>query len=228
MSAAATSSLLVALQHADSQFPSGGFAFSQGLEASSLKSAQLGGFDLACFLDVQLRHRWASSDRVAVLRAHRQDGDLARIAHIDHELEASTFVSGLREGSKRNGAALLTAHSRIGTAGASDYRSFVQRGEAPGHLAVVQGLVWKAVGLDEASAVAMSGYQLSASLTTAAVRLGLVGAIEAQALLQRCLAAVADVSERTVTDDEPFRSFTPLSEIAVCRHGSDGQRLFFN
>lgn len=96
------------------------------------------------------------------------------------------------------------------TPGAGDYRSLVPRGMAPGHVAVIQGLVWKALGLDETTSVAMSGYQLSAPLTTAAVRLGLVGAIEAQVQLQRCLSTIAVVSAQPVADDEPFRSFTPL------------------
>lgn len=228
MSAGLASGLLVALQHADSQFPSGGFAFSQGLEASSQLADRLGPFDFAGFLDVQLRHRWADADRVALVRAHRLCGDLERLAALDFEVEASTFMEGLRAGSRRNGAALLTAHGRIGTKGAIPFRTLVRANRALGHLAVVQGLLWRALGLDEATVVAVSGYQAAASLTTAAIRLGLVGAIEAQTLLARSLPIVAEVSEAPVADDEPIRSFTPLAEIAVALHGTGGQRLFSN
>jgi urease accessory protein len=122
----------------------------------------------------------------------------------------------------------LTTHSRIGTAGAAEYRALIGEGKALGHLAVVQGLLWQALGLDEATAVAMGGYQAAASLATAAVRLGLVGAIQSQALLAKALPVIAEVSSTLVADGEPLRSFTPLAEIAVALHGSSGQRLFSN
>lgn len=221
--------LLVALQHADSQFPSGGFAFSQGLEASSQLAGRLGPFDFSGFVEVQLRHRWASADRVALVRAHRIGDDLPRLVELDREVEASTFVEGLRAGSRRNGTALLTTHCRIATPGAAAYRRMMREDGAPGHLAVIQGLVWRALGIDEATAVSMSGYQAVASLTTAAVRLSLVGAIEAQALLARALPIVAELSDAAVADDEPLQSFTPLAEIAVALHAATGgQRLFSN
>lgn len=227
MSLSATN-LLVALQHADGQFPSGGFAFSQGLEASSSLAERLGAFDFASFVDTQIRHRWASADRVALVRAFRLAGDLDALAELDREVEASTFVEGLRSGSRRNGAALLTTHGRLGTRGATAYRSMVRSGNACGHLAVVQGLVWQALGLDEATAVAIGGYQMVASLATAAVRLGVIGAIDAQAVIARAMPGIESAVLGTVADDEPLRSFTPLCEIAVALHGASGQRLFSN
>ncbi|MGE0008165.1 MAG: urease accessory protein UreF [Parvibaculaceae bacterium] len=220
--------LLLALQHADSQFPSGGFAFSQGLEAASQLAERLGGFDFPGFLAAQVRHRWAEADRVALVRAHRAHGDLAALSALDAEVEASTFMEGLRSGSKRNGTALLTTHARIGTPGAPAYRAMVRAGEAHGHLAVVQGLLWRALDLDEATAVAMSGYQAVASLATAAIRLGLIGAIEAQRLIGEAMPLVRASGAIPVADDEPIRSFVPMAEVAVALHGASGQRLFSN
>lgn len=220
--------LLVALQHADGQFPSGGFAFSQGLEASSSLAGRLGAFDFASFVEGQIRHRWTGADRVALVRAHRLAGRLEAIAELDREVEASTFMEGLRLGSRRNGAALLTTHERIGTGGAAAYRGLIRSGAAYGHLAVVQGLVWQALGLDEATAVAIGGYQMVASLATAAVRLGVIGAIDAQAAIGRALPRIEAASAQPIADNEPLRSFAPLSEIAVALHGASGQRLFSN
>ncbi len=221
-------SLLVALQHADGQFPSGGFAFSQGLEASSSLTDQLGAFDFADFVEGQIRHRWAYADRVALVRAHRLGGKLQALAELDQEVEASTFMEGLRSGSRRNGTALLTTHERIGTGGSAAYRALIRTGAGCGHLAVVQGLVWHALALDEATVVAISGYQMVASLATAAVRLGVIGAIDAQAVVARVLPSIDAVAIKPVADDEPLRSFTPLAEIAVALHGASGQRLFSN
>lgn len=228
MNGVARAGLLKALQHGDSQFPSGGFAFSQGLEASSQLADRLGGFDFAGFVEAQIRHRWARADQVALLRAYWLGGDIDLLADLDREVEAATFIEGLRTGSRRNGVALLTTHARMGTPGAVAYRAMVQQGRACGHLAVVQGLLWCALGLDEESVVTMSGYQAVASLVTAAVRLGIVGAIEAQTVMTTALGIVAEVSDDLVVDDQPLRSFTPMAEIAVALHGTSGQRLFSN
>lgn len=221
-------SLLLALQHGDSQFPSGSFAFSQGLEASSQLAAALGPFDFEGFVTAQLRHRWAIADRPALARAHRLRDDPDKLAELDAEVDASTLVEGLRVGSRRNGVALLTTHARRGTAGAAAYRARIREGRALGHLCIVQGLVWGALGLDETTAVAISGYQVAASLAAAAVRLGLVGAIDAQEAISRSLPMVEAALDQEVGPDEPIRSFVPLAEIAVALHGSSGQRLFSN
>ncbi len=220
--------LLLAFQHADGQFPSGGFAFSQGLEATSQFAGRLGGFDFASFLAAQIRHRWAEADRVALVRAHRTLGDLPALAALDAEVEASTFMDGLRSGSRRNGMALLTTHARIGTQGAADYRAMIRAGGAHGHLPVAQGLLWQALGLDEATAVAISGYQAAASLTTAAVRLGLIGSIDAQRFIAAVMPLIQASASADVAGDEPIRSFIPLIEIAVALHGATGQKLFSN
>ena len=220
--------LLVALQHADGQFPSGGFAFSQGLEPSSSLADRLGKFDFAGFVEGQIRFRWADADRVALIRAHRLAGGLEAIAKLDREVEASTLMEGLRSGSRRNGAALLTTHARLGTGGAAGYRGLIRSGVACGHLAVVQGLMWQALGLDEATAAAIGGYQMVASLATAAVRLGVIGALDAQTEIARALPQIEAAALRPVADEEPLRSFAPLCEIAVALRGASDQRLFSN
>jgi urease accessory protein len=222
------SQILRALQHADSQFPSGGFAFSQGLEATSQLELQLGSFNLADFLRAQIEHRWCDGERVALVRAHRHGDDLSALADLDAEVEASTFSDSLRLGSRRNGIGLLTTHERIGTPPAKPYRAMIRTGAALGHLPIVQGLVWQALELDEQTATLISGYQAATSLTTAAIRLGLVGAIEAQRVLDKILSLVETAAALPVANDEPLRSFVPLTEIAIAMHGAGGQRLFSN
>ncbi|MGO4685026.1 urease accessory protein UreF [Hyphomicrobium sp. 2TAF46] len=220
--------LLRTFQHADSQFPSGAFAFSQGLEAFSQQQERLGSFDLWNFLYAQIVHRWASSERIAIIRAYRLYNDLEALAELDAEVEASTISEPLRVGSRRNGMGLLTTHERIGTRYAKTYRGMVRDGKAHGHVAVAQGLLWNSLEIDEEDAVLMSGYQSAASLTTAAIRLGLVGAIDAQSYLTRIIPVIAKASDSPVSRNEPLRAFIPLSEIAISLHGTTGQRLFSN
>jgi urease accessory protein len=221
-----SASLLLLLQHADSAFPSGGFAFSQGLEASSLHAGKIGPLDFEHYVRNQLAHRWATADRVALSRAHRLAGDREATVRLDREVEASSAIDIFRAGSKRNGMAFLTAHRRLGSQPAADYTALVRDGTAPGYLPVVQGLVWSGLGMSEADATLVSGYQCAMSLATAAVRLGVLGAIEAQAALGRLLPVIEGLAGTPVKDGEPLSSFTPLSELAVLMRETSGQRLF--
>lgn len=220
--------LLLALQHADSAFPSGGFAFSQGLEGSAAMHEGPDPFDAQAFIDVQFRHRWLSADRVALVRAHRANGCLASIAALDEEIEASTAIPPIREGSRRNGRALLVTHARMGLAEATRYRERIRQRGGHGHLAVMQGYLWQAIGIPLETAVHMGAYQCLSSLFTAALRLGLVGALEAQGMLSAALSGLVRMALPEIADDQPLTSFTPLAEIAVMNHGRSGQRLFSN
>lgn len=226
---------LLALQHADTAFPSGGFAFSQGLEAwAGLPAAGAapspGGRvqpeRLARFIAQQLRQRWRSADRVAVALAHRAAGDPAGLAAVDDEVEAVTLNGRFRDGSRRNGAALLATHDRLGTPGATAWRREVMAGRGHGHLAPVQGLVWAGLGLPETVALAMSGYVFLTGLTGAAVRLNLIGALGAQRLLRDLLPEVEAAAAGAVPADAAMTAFTPLTEIAIMQGGQDGARLF--
>lgn len=219
---------LLALQHSDSAFPSGGFAFSQGLEVLASDLSTFGPLSFGAFLDSQIRLRWALADRVALVRAFRKAGDLEEIIELDNEVEASTCVEGLRTGSRRNGAAFLTTHAKIKLPVAVSYRAKVYERAAHGHLSVVQGLIWSALGIDEPTAELMSGYLAASSLVTAAVRLGVVGAIEAQDHLAKVLPIIEQCCADRVPDDEPITTFTPLAEIAVSVHGHTGSRMFSN
>src|SRR6202165_5536889 len=82
--------LLAALQLGDSAFPSGAFTQSYGLEALVAEGA------VTCAADVEAapadppRHRLARADLPSLLAAHQAavEGDVERVARIDHALTA--------------------------------------------------------------------------------------------------------------------------------------------
>jgi urease accessory protein len=219
---------LTALQQADSGFPSGSFAFSNGIEGLAALGAALGRDGLAAVVATTIRHRWGSADRVAVVHAHRAGDDLVAIAAIDAAVEAASFAEPLRSGSKRNGGALLTAHVRLGTRLAFDLRSWIEAGRALGHLPVVQGFIWAKLGVSEQDSIAISGYTTAAGLIAAAVRLGQVGAIEAQAVLALAIRVAAETAEQEIPRDIEIASFTPWLDIAAARQARAQVRLFAN
>jgi urease accessory protein len=220
--------LLTALQYGDSFFPSGGTAFSWGLEALCADRQVTSADDVRCFLEGQLRQRWATCDRLFLVAAHRFSEDLDAVIALDHLLEAMTLPRELREGATRAGGALLGIHERLGTAGAREYRGRVRAGEAPGHLAVVQGLMLSGVGLDERIAATVSAHALSVSVVSAALRLSIITHVDAQRILTSVRGLLAELLAEPVLDVTQAAVYTPATDVAAMRHESQTARLFAN
>lgn len=221
-------SILQAIWQADGTFPSGSFAFSYGVEGVVALRPKLDGTALAEMTAAIIRQRWATCDRVALIRAYRGVGDLDVIAAVDRDVEASTFGSTMREGSRRNGGSFLASHARLGDATAIQLRKAVRSGACLGHIAVMQGTVWQAMGLDERLAQLASAYGVASGVTAAAVRLGAIGALDGQRALRGCLPVIDTLVGQPVPDDAELSSFLPFLEIAAARQARADLRLFAN
>lgn len=219
--------LLAALQYGDGQFPGGGFAFSWGLEAMVAEGRlQRDGF--AAYLEGQLRHRWAPFDRVFVAHAHAAADDPVALGRLDALVEAMSTVEAARVGSRRAGLALLGTHRRLDTPGAAALRARIDAGDAHGHLPIVQGVVLAGAGLDCTAALAVSAHAGATAMTTAAIRLGLIGHLDAQRAL-RCIRPWLGgllAQERPTLD--AVCSVVPEADLAMMRHADLPQRLFSN
>lgn len=221
------SALLAALQNADSFFPGGGIAFSWGLEALVTDRVLRQPEDVAAFVEAQLRHRWASCDRIALCAA-AATRDIERWIEIDAHVEAITLAQELREGSRRAGASLLGVHERIGTVGAADYRQAIRAGDALGHFGVIQGIVWRGSGMSAAAAEAASAHTFCVALLGAAMRLGVIGHVHAQRCLLSLRPVIASLLSEPAGGLDDMYSNTFATEIASMRHAAHSARLFAN
>ncbi len=219
-------SLLTVLQHADSFFPSGGTAFSWGLETLHADGWLLTPAAIESFLLGQLAHRWATCDRIALVRTYDSADDLDGVTACDAELEALALARELREGSRRAGGTLLRVHAQLGTRQAEAYRERVRAGLAWGHLAAAQGLVWRGLGMSREEAQVTSAHTLCLAVLGAAIRLGVIGHIDAQKILAAAHATIDDLLLGVGVDE--LSSFVPASEIAMMRHEVGLSRLFAN
>jgi urease accessory protein len=219
--------LLMACQFGDGQFPSGAFGFSWGLEGL-VTDALVGRGDLVSFIGAQVEERWAGFDRVFVAYAHNAAGDQTALCDLDARVETYSLASAQREGSRRAGAALLGIHARLGTPGAAEFRRLVTSNQTPGHAAVALGLVLAGAGLDRAPALALSGYGFVSGLTTAAIRLGIASHIDMQQAISAARPLIAALAEAPPPPIDEVASFSPLTEIAMMRHGARSMRLFSN
>ena len=220
--------LLSALQQADTAFPSGGFAFSNGMEGLAASGAALDGAGLSGVLTAVLRHRWAPCDRIALALAWRAGADAGPLAAIDGAIEAATVPETLRQGSRRNGAALLAAHVRLATRGAAALQAALDDGRLLGHLPVLQGVLWLGAGLDQPTAILVSGYTLASGMVSAAVRLGCLGTLAAQGALGHALPLIAALAATPVAeaDLERLAGSLPWLDAACARHQTAALRLF--
>ena len=220
------SALLRTLQHSDSFFPSGAVAFSYGLESLCADGQVTTAEEVERFLLGQLRGRWAPCDRGVLVAAYRAGDDLEGVERADGLQEAMALPQELREGSRWAGAALLRVHAELGTRNAEAFQERVSAGRTPGHLAAVQGLVWRGVGLREEQACAASAHGLCVALLGAALRLGVIGHVGAQRLLAGLRPALADLLAAAPPVLEEVHGFAPLAEVAAMRHETQAGRLF--
>ena len=121
-----------------------------------------------------------------------------------------TFGASLREGSRRNGSAFLASHTRLGGTIAPRLRQAVRSGECLGHIVVMQGVVWRAMGLDEQLAQLTSGYCVASGAIAAAVRLGALGALEGQKVLAATLPLIDELVARPAPENVAFEKFSSV------------------
>jgi urease accessory protein len=220
-----SAALLAALQFGDSAFPSGAFAFSWGLEGLAADGLIETAEDVAEVMEEQLVHRWNPMDRI-LLRAAYESPDVEGHVALDHLAEAATMSEPMRVGSRRAGRALLGVFARLGHEGASRYREAAASDPSLGHLAVAQGLVFKEGRLPIGIAELLSGWTMMSGLASAAIRLGLVGHLDAQRILTALRRKLESLLPRVPPRGATISSFTPLLDIAVSRNSGRHLKMF--
>ena len=221
-----TPQILRALQFADSFFPSGALSFSAGMETLAEMGLMSDEQFVRGFVFSQLKYRWASFDLPVVIQAARVSPDLESLCELDRLVEAQSLVFGMREGSKRNGGALLAVHGKMDSDLAQHYQDCILNGDAHGHSAVVQGLIWSSMSMDENTITVMSGHVLATGLVSAAIRLGILGHIDAQIILSKSHNIILDVLNKPLPDIDHIQTFVPMADIAVMKHETADSRLF--
>lgn len=211
--------LLAAIRFGDSAFPSGGFAFSSGLEGSYRDGLVHDEDDVTAFASEQLEGRWHHCDRVLMRQAWAQRDP----AGVDGLAEAVATMSVLREASRRAGAATLSTFSMIVDGGVTEYRSRVVAGTVPGHLPVAQAVCLRAAGVTLETAETIAAWQVLSGIVGAAIRLGIIGHLGGQRVNSACTPVLLDLLRREPRDTPA--AFTAYADIAAQRRG-DGIRLF--
>lgn len=218
--------LLTSLRVSDSSFPGGNFGFSNGLEAL-LSSSEVDEGGLTEIIIDLMENRWKPSDYVALRKCYRNIDNIFEVSKVDEEFDTTCTSSVAREGSINNGRALLSTAATLGDSTAKRYLRLIRESQAVGHIPVAQSLYWYHNGLDEAQAIHLSLYSTVSNYCQVAVRLGSVGALQAQRVMKKIL------NDFSISDSTDFwlttpSSFTPYSDISTLKLSQQDLRLFRN
>ncbi len=221
----------LALQIGDSAFPTGAFTASWGIEGMCAAGLVIDATSLERAVRVQIEHRWATCDRWFVSAGFEARTDRVRLAELDDLCEATMIAPAARLASRRAGSGTLSAHRWINVSGddatvgwIESVQGRISNGELRGHLSVMWGALAGALGLDVDVAVVTSGVQFAQSLTSAALRLGVVGHLDAQRALTHGRECVVKLCATTMASDPS--SNVPDADIAMLVHPQREHRLF--
>ena len=180
-------------QLADSAFPTGGFAHSGGLEAAWQHGEVRGGAELAGFIEsslTQLGHAALPFVTTAYLEP-------PRLAELDRLCDAFLSNHVANRASRLQGQALLATSERSFPSPAlKDLRTSIRSQSLPGHLAPLFGAITRLLGLSRESATRLFFFIHLRGFISSAVRLNIIGPLEAQSLQHRLSATAENIAQR--------------------------------
>ncbi|MFM2313907.1 MAG: hypothetical protein RLZZ04_3183 [Cyanobacteriota bacterium] len=224
---------LALMQLADSFFPTGSFTLSHGLESLVQMEKVKSKDELQTFLELLLLNKIGTTDVVALIHSHRSlnhQEDIAVLRQIERQLFVQTAIAKYRETQRQSGRALLM----VARATWQDQRlEILQQEVSQGKMYCLHPVIFGAVsaiaGLSEQNTVLAFLHGLVTSILSAAIRLSILGHLQAQQILRH----LAPVMERVwVTASgmslSQMWSGTPFIDIAQMHHERLDQRLFTN
>jgi urease accessory protein len=219
---------LIRLLHlCDSLFPTGGFAYSDGLESAAADGLIHGAGQLREWLDTVLEETIGRFEGPAVLHAHDAFGARRwdRLATLDEELTAMRVASAIRRSSAASGRRLLkTWHALYPDARLAHLLAMVDNGRLGPTLPVAFAVACASAGVDARETLEGFAYTRLAATISAAMRLIAIGQHDAHELLARALDRVPGVAAAASGRD--VESFAPALDIAQMTHQYVHSRLF--
>jgi urease accessory protein len=208
----------------DSAFPTGGFAHSNGLEAT-WQQGEIGDTDsLTAFLRASI-HQAATAAMPLVIATLRKPADFGEL---DALYDATVTNHIANRASRAQGRALLLAAS--GTFAKSNLTKLeqdVRSSHLPSHLAPVFGVIAASLGISEETTAQAFLFILLRGSISAAVRLGIIGPMEAQRVQTELSEEFPIAIARSIdVDPAAVVQTAPLTDLLQANQGRLYSRLF--
>lgn len=223
---------LTLMQLSDSFFPSGSFTLSHGLEALVQEGQLHLSQDLQIFLRLLLLNKIGPTDVVALIHAYRgsTQGNLEAVREADAQLFAQTLIEKTREMGRKSGRALLMVASQTWpNSQLETLEKDAANGKIYGLHPVIFAVVGQVAGLSEENTVLAFLQSFVTGLLGAAIRLNVVGHLQAQKILLQLAPDIESTySIAAQLKLEQMWSCTPAIDLAQMRHQKLAYRSFAN
>jgi urease accessory protein len=205
--------LLSLVQYLSPAFPTGGFAYSHGLEQVVSEGTVRDAAGLEAWLCGILRHGAGWQDAVLLALTLREGADAEDLAQLARALAPS---------SER-----LAETEEQGTALARTVAALTGRAVLPAPLPVALGQAAAPLGLPQAQVVALYLHAFASNLVSVATRAVPLGQTEAQAVLARLHPLCEALAERAATAGESDLGGAALAaDLAAMQHETLDVRLW--
>lgn len=220
--------MLRLLQITDSGFPTGGYAFSHGLEALELAGDVRGERDVRDFALAQIQETLTGIELPAVWHAFQSSDDMEHLSELDELVDCLKPVPIYRQASRKLGRRLLaSATPLIDSPCLDSFARAIETGMSPGHHAIVFGVIVHEIGVSGDLALLGFGSSSLNSYIAAAVRLGLIGQGAAQAIIAELQPSLIEAIERAKTlDFSEWGAYSPMIDLAGLAHAGRSARQF--
>lgn len=217
-------------QLCDSNFPTGSFSQSFGLETYIQKDIVHDKESFLTWLEVYVHEQLTSADGLAARLVYEalEEEDMDTVWEMDRLLRVQNLARESREGTQRMGESMLNiAESIYGFDRLKTYRNRIRDKRVYGHPAIVFTMVGHELNVDKETTILYYLYSTVVSLVQNAVRAIPLGQTDGQKIIQHFQ---KDLQQATYTimqlDETEFGVVSPGLELSQMQHERVGIRIF--
>jgi urease accessory protein len=225
-------SLLSLFQLCDSNFPTGGFSHSYGLETYIQEGDVHDQASFSEWLRVYLHEQLVYSDGLASRLVYEalEEKNLEKVWKMDRMLTVQNLPRETREGTQRVGERMLhLMESLYEMFVLSQYRKRIQQKQCFGHPAIVFTMIGHYLGVPKSTTTLYYLYSAMSSLVQNAVRAIPLGQTAGQQTIQQFQGVLVQAVEKIQDlDEEDFGITSPGLELAQMKHERVNIRIFMS
>jgi urease accessory protein len=223
---------LALFQFCDSNFPTGAFSHSFGLESYIQEGTVHDRASFSDWLHVYLHEQLVYADGLAARLVYDwlTQEDIEQIWRLDKLLHVQSFAKEVRDGTKMMGDRMLrTAAALYDIPILTVYRDKIEQEHCHGHPAIAFALIGHFLGVDQRTMIRYYLYSSLVSLVQNAVRAIPLGQTDGQKIIVQFQAEISKaIATITGLTEDDLGVVSPGLELAQMRHERVNIRIFMS